>query len=167
MEKLNIYDNYSIELNKYPRKELNYRITDIQAALGASQYSRLDDFVTSRNRIANRYNEQLVDFPVSTQQICPNAYSAYHLFVIKLLKENHIKKRKHIFSSMREAGIGVNVHYIPVHTHPYYKRLGFSYGDFPEAEKYYQSALSIPMFPDLTNEDQDYVISSLHKALDF
>lgn len=145
---------------------LNYRMTDIQAALGASQYTRLDEFVAGRNRIAERYNEQLADFPVSTQHGSSSTYSAYHLFAIKLTQENHVRDRKHIFRSMREAEIGVNVHYIPVHTHPYYKKLGFNYGDFPEAERYYESALSIPMYPDLTDENQDYVLSTLRRSLD-
>lgn len=145
---------------------LNYRITDIQAALGASQYSRLDEFVACRNRIATRYNEQLADFPVSTQQGSSEVCSAYHLFVIKLTQENHVRDRKHIFRSMREAGIGVNVHYIPVHTHPHYKKMGFNYGDFPEAERYYAAALSMPMYPDLTDENQDYVLGTLRRSLD-
>jgi UDP-4-amino-4,6-dideoxy-N-acetyl-beta-L-altrosamine transaminase len=145
---------------------LNYRMTDIQAALGASQYSRLDEFVAGRNRIATRYNERLADFPVSTQKGSPETCSAYHLFVIKLTQENHVRDRKHIFRSMREAGIGVNVHYIPVHTHPHYKKMGFNYGDFPEAERYYEAALSIPMYPDLTDKNQDYVLGTLRRSLD-
>ena len=145
---------------------LNYRMTDIQAALGASQYSRLDEFVAGRNRIATRYNERLADFPVSTQKGSPETCSAYHLFVIKLTQEKHVRDRKHIFRSMREAGIGVNVHYIPVHTHPHYKKMGFNYGDFPEAERYYEAALSIPMYPDLTDKNQDYVLGTLRRSLD-
>lgn len=144
---------------------LNYRMTDIQAALGVSQYARLDKFVESRNRIAARYNEKLIDFPVVTQKVPSSSYSAYHLFVIKLTEENLVKNRKIIFSKMRDAGIGVNVHYIPIHTHPYYKSLGFNLGDFPESEKYYQSALSIPMFPDLTDESQDFVLKALEQSL--
>lgn len=144
---------------------LNYRMTDIQAALGVSQYARLDKFVESRNRIAARYNEKLIDFPVVTQKVPSSSYSAYHLFVIKLTEENLVKNRKIIFSKMRDAGIGVNVHYIPIHTHPYYKSLGFNLGDFPESEKYYQSALSIPMFPDLTDESQDFVLKVLEQSL--
>lgn len=144
---------------------LNYRMTDIQAALGVSQYARLDKFVESRNRIAARYNEKLIDFPVVTQKVPSSSYSAYHLFVIKLTEENLVKNRKIIFSKMRDAGIGVNVHYIPIHTHPYYKSLGFNLGDFPESEKYYQSAISIPMFPDLTDESQDFVLKALEQSL--
>ncbi len=145
---------------------LNYRMTDIQAALGASQYARLDEFIANRNRIAMRYKDQLVDFPLTTQSVSLKIHSAYHLFVIMLTDEKHVKNRKLIFKSLREAGIGVNVHYIPVHTHPYYKKLGFNYGDFPEAEKYYQSAISIPMYPDLTIKDQDYVLKALKQSLD-
>lgn len=141
---------------------LNYRMTDIQAALGCSQYQRLDSFVAERNNIAERYKELLIDMPLSVQEVIPSSYSSYHLFVIRLL--DNINK-KQIFNYLRNRGIGVNVHYIPVHTHPYYQKFGFDWGDFPESESYYKSAISIPMYPDLTKEKQDYVIDSLKTAL--
>ena len=140
---------------------LNYRMTDIQAALGASQYKRLDHFVIKRNEIAKRYIDNIGDMPIAHQSLTSSVYSAYHLFVIKLQKKS---LRKKIFNYLRNAGIGVNVHYIPVHTHPYYKNMGFDWGDFPESENYYHSAVSLPMYPDLDNEKQDFVIKTLNDA---
>lgn len=143
----------------------NYRMTDLQATLGVSQYRRLANFVSARNELAERYTDKLIDFPVSIQKQSGGTYSAYHLFVINFQDETHIKKRQLIFNHLRKAGIGVNVHYIPVHTQPYYKAMGFDWGDFPISEKYYQSALSLPMFSDLTFDEQDYVVNKLREAL--
>lgn len=143
----------------------NYRMTDLQAALGVSQYSCLTNFVSTRNELAKRYIDKLKDFPVSIQKQSDGIYSAYHLFVINFQDGNHIKKRQLIFNHLRNAGIGVNIHYIPVHTQPYYKVMGFDWGDFPNSEKYYQSALSLPMFSDLTFDEQDYVVNKLREAL--
>ena len=143
----------------------NYRMTDLQAALGVSQYSRLANFVSARHELAERYTDKLTDFPVSIQKQSGGIYSAYHLFVINFQDEIHIKKRQLIFNHLRKAGIGVNVHYIPVHTQPYYKAMGFDWGDFPISEKYYQSALSLPMFSDLTFDEQDYVVNELRESL--
>lgn len=143
----------------------NYRMTDLQAALGVSQYSRLAKFVSARHELAERYSDKLTDFPVSIQKQPDGIYSAYHLFVINFKNEIHIKKRQLIFNHLRNAGIGVNVHYIPVHTQPYYKAMGFDWGDFPISERYYQSALSLPMFSDLTFDEQDYVLNELRESL--
>lgn len=142
---------------------LNYRMTDIQAALGSSQYKRLDSFVAARNKIAERYKELLINMPLSVQEIIPSSYSSYHLFVIRLIENSN---KKQIFNHLRERGIGVNVHYIPVHTHPYYQKLGFAWGDFPESENYYKSAISIPMYPDLDKEKQDFIVTTLKTALE-
>ncbi|MHB8840888.1 MAG: UDP-4-amino-4,6-dideoxy-N-acetyl-beta-L-altrosamine transaminase [Candidatus Aquicultor sp.] len=143
----------------------NYRMTDIQAALGASQLNRLDEFVQRRHALANRYNELLKDLPVMLPWRKPDSNSAYHLYVIRLNHEVIGKSRRQVFEALREANIGVNVHYIPVHTQPYYRNLGFNAGDFPEAEKYYSEAISLPLYYGLTEEEQDYVVAKLREAL--
>ena len=134
-------------------------------ALGTSQHKRLDEFISARNFLAERYAEKLSEVPVRIQTISDKAYSAYHLFVVNLQDENHVSARQTIFNYMRESGVGVNVHYIPVHTHPHYKSLGFKWGDFPISEGYYKSAITLPMFPDLTTENQDYVVEKLREAM--
>ena len=136
----------------------NYRMTDIQAALGSSQLKRLDSFIAKRHQIAKRYNESFKDLPVDAPFQGKNQYSAYHLYVITLHNPN---LRKKLFDFMRENKVLVNVHYIPIHTQPYYQKLGFKWGDFPNSEKYYQSAISLPMFYDLSDEDQGRVIELL------
>ena len=138
----------------------NYRMTDLQAALGASQMTRLDAFVDRRHQIAARYNELLKDLPVMTPEQHPDAHSAFHLYVI-LLKEGGANERRRIFEGLRAAGIGVQIHYIPVHTQPYYQKLGFKIGTFPIAEDYYARAISIPMYATLSNEQQDRVVQTL------
>lgn len=143
----------------------NYRMTDIQACLGTSQFSRLKGFVNTRNKLAERYIRKLYELPISIQKLPNSVYSAYHLFVINLQEEEHVHKRQEIFKQLRIAGIGVNVHYIPVHTHPHFKSMGYNWGDFPVSEAYYQSAISLPMFPDLTHEEQDYVIEQLKLSM--
>lgn len=139
----------------------NYRMTDIQAALGESQLVRIDKFVQRRHVLANRYGESLKDLPVTLHRQHPDCYSAYHLYVIRLELKNFGKTRKRVYEEMRKAGVQVHVHYIPVHTHPYYRKLGFQPGDFPEAERYYREALTLPMYYALTDEDQDRVIRAL------
>jgi dTDP-4-amino-4,6-dideoxygalactose transaminase len=144
---------------------MNYRITDIQAALGLSQFRRIDKFVTRRHELAERYNKTLSDFPLTLPWQRPDTYSAFHLYVVRL-KLNKLKKtRKMIFDLLRQKRIGVNVHYIPVHTQPYYKNLGFSLGDFPEAERYYNESLTIPLYPAMTDEDHEHVVSTLKEVL--
>lgn len=142
----------------------NYRMTDLQAALGASQITRLDKFVRVRHQIADRYNEELKDLPLILPWQHPDTYSSYHLYVIRLL-EKGTEKHRQVFEKLRVAGIGVNLHYIPVHLQPYYQDLGFKQGDFPNAERYYESAISIPMYSALKEEDQSYVISLLREVL--
>ena len=143
----------------------NYRMTDIQAALGLSQMARLEEFVERRHKIADKYDDLLRDLPVTHQHRPPDVYSAMHLYVIRLTTEELEKSHKLVFSELRESGIGVNLHYIPVHTQPYYRKLGFSVGDFPQAEKYYSQAISLPMFPDLSDDQVLTVVKELRKVL--
>jgi dTDP-4-amino-4,6-dideoxygalactose transaminase len=144
---------------------LNYRITDFQATLGNSQMKRIDQFVERRHLLAERYHKELESLPVELPWQHSDCYSAYHLYVIRLkLGEIDLGHRK-VFESLREMGIFVNLHYIPVHTQPFYRKMGFQIGDFPIAEQYYKEAISIPMFYDLKEDDQSYVISVLKEVL--
>jgi UDP-4-amino-4,6-dideoxy-N-acetyl-beta-L-altrosamine transaminase len=142
----------------------NYRMTDLQTALGLSQMKRLDAFVTTRHKIAKQYDELLADFPVVTPWQHADSYSARHLYVIRLNLNKTKKTHKQVFNAMLAAGIGVNLHYIPVYQHPYYKGLNFKPGECPEAEHYYTEAISLPMYPDLTKAQQKEVVTALHKA---
>lgn len=143
----------------------NYRMTEIQAALGVSQMKRVDQFVSDRHRLARRYNEELTGLPVVLPYQAPFAYSGLHLFVIRL-RTNQIKlTHKEVFDTLRRKGIGVNIHYIPVHIQPFYQAIGFRYGDFPEAENYYREAISLPMFHGMSGDQQDIVIRSLNEIL--
>lgn len=144
----------------------NYRMTELQAALGVSQMSRLEEFVSARHKLAERYNEKLSSLPIVLPYQLPDTYSGLHLFVIRLNLEEILKTHKQVFDELRENGIGVNLHYIPVHLQPYYQKMGFKYGDFPNAEAYYENAISIPMFHGMTYEQQDEVISKLTQILE-
>lgn len=151
----------------YEQLELgfNYRMTDIHAALGLSQLGRLDRYLERRHAIARRYEELLAGLPVLRPWQHPDGYSGLHLYVIRLnLGDTHATHLS-VFERMRSAGIGVNLHYIPVYRHPYYARLGFSAGYCPEAERYYAEAISLPMYPGLAQADQDYVVETLRAAL--
>lgn len=145
----------------------NYRMTDLQAALGVSQIQRLDDYVSRRHEIAARYNRELSDLPLTLPMQVEYGHSAYHLYVIRLMLDA-IAPLTHaqVFHAMRDQGIFVNLHYIPVHTQPYYQAMGFSWGDFPNAEAYYKNSISIPMFPTMTDDDQTQVIKALRKIID-
>jgi UDP-4-amino-4,6-dideoxy-N-acetyl-beta-L-altrosamine transaminase len=143
----------------------NYRMTDIQAALGLSQMERLDSYVSRRHELANRYQRMLSDMPLNSQIQLPDAYSAYHLYVIRLKLEKIKRTHQEIFESMRDQGIGVNLHYIPVPTQPYYQKMGFNLGDFPESELYYAEAISLPMYAGLTDGEQDQVVEALKKSI--
>ncbi len=142
----------------------NYRITDIQCALGLSQMRRLDQFIQQRKRRAARYDTLLKDVAVTLPARSDFAESSWHLYVVKLTQCD-AKARRSVFDRMRDAGIGVNIHYIPVHTQPWYKAMGFRDKDFPEAINYYQCCLSLPMFPDLDDDQQQYIADSLRSAL--
>ena len=143
----------------------NYRMTDIQAALGISQMKKLNEFVTRRHVLAKRYNELLTDLPITIPWQHPDSYSGLHLYVIRLHLDKIELTHLDVFESLREQGIGVNLHYIPVHTQPYYQNLGFKSGDFPESECYYSDAISLPMYPTMSETQQDQVIAALHKAV--
>lgn len=143
----------------------NYRLTDIQAALGISQLARLDQFVTRRRELVARYHEHFADLPLILPQEGVGVYSAYHLYVIQLKLKEISKTRRQVFDELRAANILVNVHYIPVHTQPYYQQFGFKIGDFPNAEQYYEAAITLPLFPSLTDAEQDRVITTVQQAL--
>ncbi len=143
----------------------NYRMTDIQAALGSSQITRLDEYVAKRHDIAERYNKLLADLPITLPWQHPDSYSGLHLYVIRLQLDKINQSHLDVFKYLRSKDIIVNLHYIPVHTQPYYENMGFKQGDYPEAEKYYQEAISIPMFPTLTNAEQDEVVNLIKEAL--
>lgn len=143
----------------------NYRMTDIQAALGVSQMTRLNQYVARRHEIAQRYDALLADLPLTLPWQHPDSYSAYHLYVIRLKLDQIVSTHRQVFEALRGADIMVNLHYIPVHTQPYYQQMGFKHGDYPEAERYYREAISIPMHPTLTEAEQDEVIRVLRGAL--
>lgn len=142
----------------------NYRLSDVHAALGRNQLKRLDKSIQCRHRIAKYYDKQLANLPYILPARQKNKFSGMHLYIIKVDKAKTGKTRDEIFSFMRNAGIGVNIHYIPIHTQPYYQALGFSLGDFPNAELFYDQIISIPIYPDLTKVQQDYVVETLMKA---
>jgi UDP-4-amino-4,6-dideoxy-N-acetyl-beta-L-altrosamine transaminase len=150
----------------YQQVELgfNYRMTELQAALGLSQMTRLDDFVARRHELAGRYDELLSTLPVCTPWQHPDSYSGLHLYVIRVA--GGPARHRRVFELLREQGIGVNLHYIPVHTQPYYQVMGFADGDYPQAMAYYAEAISLPMFPGLSRQDQDAVVATLAKALE-
>jgi len=143
----------------------NYRMTDLQAALGRSQVKRLDEFVARRHAVARRYEELLANVPVIIPWQHPDCDSSLHLYVIRLKGGGHGKTHREVFDALRASGIGVNLHYIPVYRQPYYERLGFKEGYCPNAERYYQEAISLPMYPGLTRHDQDSVVRALQTAL--
>lgn len=143
----------------------NYRMTELQAALGVSQMQRLDAYVARRHELARRYDQALIDLPVTTPWQHPDSYSGLHLYVIRLQLNKIRKSHRQVFEELREQGIGVNLHYIPVHTQPYYQHMGFKQGDFVQAEQYYAEAITLPMFQTLSNPQQDQVVDELHKVL--
>lgn len=143
----------------------NYRMSDLQAALGVSQMTRLHEYVARRHQLAARYNELLASLPITIPWQHPDSYSGLHLYVIRLQLDKISSSHRAVFESLRQQGIGVNLHYIPVHTQPYYQKMGFNAGDYPEAEKYYTEAISLPMYPTMTEVQQDQVIAALRGAL--
>lgn len=151
----------------YQQVELgfNYRMTELQAALGVSQLERLDDYVAQRNTLAARYDDLLAELPVMTPWQHPDSYSGRHLYVIRLQLDRLSVSHREVFESLREQGVGVNLHYIPVHTQPYYQAMEFQDDDFPEAERYYGEAISLPLFPTMTDSQLGEVVGALRKAV--
>jgi len=139
----------------------NYRMTDIQAALGMSQMQRLDDFVVRRQKIASRYNEELSALSVVTPFQRANTKSSFHLYPIRVPEDSSSISQLQLYNSLITNGIGANLHYIPIHRQPYYEKMGFKLGDFPEAEKFHREVISLPMFPSLSQEQQNKVIHLL------
>jgi UDP-4-amino-4,6-dideoxy-N-acetyl-beta-L-altrosamine transaminase len=140
----------------------NYRLSDLHAALGISQLKKLDGFIERRGELAQRYQTELATLPLKLPPIDSNSQSAWHLYMVELVKHD----RKAIYQALHGKGIGVNVHYIPIHLQPYYQNLGFKSGDFQHAERFYDNALTIPLYPGMTADEQDKVISALQEVLD-
>jgi UDP-4-amino-4,6-dideoxy-N-acetyl-beta-L-altrosamine transaminase len=149
----------------YQQLELgyNYRLNDMEAGLGISQLQRLDSFIETRNSIAARYHEILDGLPVTFQKIPTERYSSYHLYIIRVDSDKLVHRE--VFERFRVNGIGVNLHYIPVYHHPYYQQFGYKVEDFPEAEAYYREAISLPIYPDLSQEQQDQVVRWLKEPI--
>jgi len=143
----------------------NYRLTELQAVLGLSQLQRMDDYVARRHELARRYDTLLSGLPVTTPWQHPDGYSGLHLYVIRLETERISASHREVFDALRAADIGVNLHYIPVHLQPHYAAMGFKPGDFPEAERYYAQAISLPMYPTLAEAQQDQVVDALRAAV--
>ena len=143
----------------------NYRMTEMQAALGISQMQRLDEFVAKRHILQERYDLLLSGLPIIGPYQDKDSYSALHLYPIQIDLNKVRKNREQIFNMLRENGVGVNVHYTPIHTQPYYLQFGFSEGDFPNSESYYSRAISIPLFHNMAIEEQDKIVAMLRKLL--
>lgn len=143
----------------------NYRMTEMQAALGYSQMDRLDEFVSRRRYLVNRYNDLLKDMAVVTPYVLPETNPSWHLYMVRAdFSKLNIKKQQ-LFAEMKKRGIVLNLHYIPVHTQPYYKNLGFKNGDFPNSEKYYEEIFTLPLYYDLTETQQDKIVVALQEIL--
>lgn len=151
----------------YEQLELgyNYRMTDLQAALGLSQFACLDEFVERRNALARRYDRKLADLSLRPPTVRPENRSAFHLYVTRLCSGKIRKTHREVYEALRSEGVGVNLHYMPVHLQPYYRNLGFVPDLYPEAERYAQEAISLPLYPGLTEQQQEHVVQALRKAL--
>jgi UDP-4-amino-4,6-dideoxy-N-acetyl-beta-L-altrosamine transaminase len=179
IEKMHLYRSHGITRNKnlmtinskcdwyYQQIDLgfNYRMSEMQAALGISQMKRLDEFVDKRHLFKERYDRKLTDNLVIKPYQNKDSYSSLHLYPVQINLEKVSKNREQIYNELREEGVGVNVHYIPIHLQPYYKQFGFKKGDFPKSEFYYSNAITLPLFPSMTIEQQDKVLKSLNKIL--
>ena len=179
-EKIHLYRSHGItrDTKKMINKEeglwyyeqlllgFNFRMSDIHAALGISQMNSLDKFISKRNELSQIYTEELKGLPLTIQRVRKEDLSAWHIFVIRLKLSELKLSRLEIYNSLRNKGIGGNVHYIPVHLHPFYKNLGFNKGDFPNSENYYDGAITIPMFTKLKKKEIKYVIQALKESID-
>lgn len=143
----------------------NYRMTDIQAALGYSQMQRIDEFVAKRRYLVNRYNDLLKDLPLILPYQIDEANSSWHLYVVKADFDKINKSKIDLFNEMKAKGVCLNLHYIPVHTQPYYQSLGFKQGDFPNSEAYYKDVFTLPLYYDLSDKQQDYIVQCLKEVL--
>lgn len=143
----------------------NYRMTDIHAALGVSQLKRIEKYVRRRNDLARRYNAELQDLPLELPSVEPENTSAFHLYVIRIQPNATTNQHRRVFDALRQRDIGVNVHYAPVHLQPYYQNLGFSPGQFPEAEAFGRSAITLPIFATLTDRQQDKIVRAVKEVL--
>ena len=178
-EKLQLYRSHGITRNPdlmtkaaggpwyYQQIDLgfNYRMTDLQAALGCSQMDSLDKFVARRRYLVERYNRKLADLPLRMPYCAGNTDPSWHIYIVRVDFSKVKITKKEIFAKMKERGIVLNLHYIPVHTQQYYQQLGFREGDFPVSERYYREAMTLPLYYDLTEEQQDKVIAALHEVL--
>ena len=140
---------------------LNYRMSEVHAALGMSQLKKLEIFISQRQKLAKNYDEMLSVMPLRIPGRMDNASSSWHLYIIRL---QDAKRHRTIFNKLQNAGIGVNLHYIPVHLQPYYRTFGFGYGDFPSAEEYYAHAISIPLHAGLTEVEQNMIVEEIAKV---
>lgn len=143
----------------------NYRMTDIQAALGCSQMQRLDEFVARRRYLAKRYDEMLKDLPLAVPYVMPNAVPSWHIYIVRMDFARVKKSKQKIFEEMKERGIALNLHYIPVHTQPYYEKLGHVPKECPEALRYYEEAITLPLYFGLKDEDQENIVKTLGDVL--
>jgi UDP-4-amino-4,6-dideoxy-N-acetyl-beta-L-altrosamine transaminase len=178
-EKMQLFRSHGIERDKnliktksddgwyYEQINLgfNYRMTELQAALGISQMKRLDEFINKRHILQKRYDDLFQYFPLTRPFQLPECYSALHLYPILIEIENNNNGRQQVFNELRKNGIGINVHYIPIHTHPYYRQLGFKEGDFPNCEAYYSRTISLPLYSGLALKEQDQIISTIDEIL--
>ena len=165
--KKEMIDRSEDEIWNYQQIDLgyNYRMNDIQAVLGLNQLKRVDKYVCDRHKIAKFYNAELEGLPIKIPFQAPYSYSSYHLYPILIKNENSAKTQKQIFNELRSEGIAANLHYIPVHRHPYYENLGFKKNDFPIAEDFHKKAISIPIYPALTDQQKDHVVKTLKKVI--
>jgi UDP-4-amino-4,6-dideoxy-N-acetyl-beta-L-altrosamine transaminase len=152
---------------RYDQIELgfNYRMTEMQAALGVSQLAKMGQFIARRAALAKRYDEALKSTGLQLPLGDGDSTSVWHLYPVQIVSEDRVPKRRHLYEALRKAGIAPQVHYIPIHTQPYYRARGFCAGDFPVAEAYYQGALSLPLFFGLSDDEQDRVIEVVRTAL--
>ncbi|MBU4230845.1 MAG: UDP-4-amino-4,6-dideoxy-N-acetyl-beta-L-altrosamine transaminase [Proteobacteria bacterium] len=141
----------------------NYRMTDIQAVLGMSQLGRLDTYIERRNVLARRYDHALKDLPLQLPNVQPENISAFHLYVVRLKRNSTDITHRQVFDELRRRGVGVNLHYMPVHLQPYYRKLGFTSGQYPQAEAHCDEAITLPLYPALTDQEQDQVVSALQQ----
>jgi|APSaa5957512535_1039671.scaffolds.fasta_scaffold38082_2 UDP-4-amino-4,6-dideoxy-N-acetyl-beta-L-altrosamine transaminase len=166
-DKLLMHQRPKNEIWNYQQIELgfNYRMNDIQAALGLSQMNRLDEYIKIRHKIAEVYDKKFFNLPIKTPWKSSDYYSSYHLYPIRIKEDLNLKTQKEIYKELWKKGIAVNLHYVPVHRQPYYENLGFKKKTFPESEKFHRETISLPMFPTLTNKLQKFVIDTVTKVI--